>query len=226
MWQLRLIIVLIGLVFIALVYLLSRQRKSRRALRARDEPTLDGLDTLHPPLASHPTSAPRPVTAATKPAVECAPIAAPVSAPAAAPCAHAGQLIVALHVAGRAPTPFSGARVLAALQANGLQYGPLRVFERPAKTPGDGSAFCVANMVEPGELTPELLAQQPLTGLTLFLVLPGPRDALGACADMIATARALAAQLGGEVQNENHSVFSVEDAQHIRQRVLEFQTRV
>lgn len=220
MWQLRLIIVLIGLVFIALVYLLSRQRKFRSASRKRGEPSLAGMDAVQ----VHADAA-EPVESRVEP--ETVPVAAAAAATAAAvqhPARPPRQLIVVLHITGRGAPELPGERVLAALQANGLQYGRMHVFHRLAKAGGEMSVFSVANMVEPGELRPELLAQQNITGLTLFLVLPGPQDAVAACADMIATARALATQLQANVQNENHTPFTIEDAQRIRQRVLEFQT--
>lgn len=220
MWQLRLIIILIGLVFIALVYLLSRQRKSRRTAPKRDEPSLTGMDAVQVQ-----AGAAGPVEMRSPPKPD--PVIASVTAvPSRPPAKPLRQLIVVLHVTGRSAAELPGEKALAALQANGLQYGRMHVFHRLAKPGGEMSVFSVANMVEPGELRPEVLAQQKITGLTLFLVLPGPMDAVAACADMLATARALATQLQGEVQNENHTPFTIEDAQRIRQRVLEFQTAI
>jgi len=81
----------------------------------------------------------------------------------------------------------------------------------------------VASLVEPGVLPPDSLPQLRLPGLTLFLVLPGPQDGVAACADMLATARALARQLGGAVLDERRQPLTPESAQRIRQRILEFQ---
>lgn len=216
MWQLRLIIILIGLVFIALMYLLSRQRKAKRLTPQRNEPSLDGVETVQ---IRSDTAAKRIESAHTGTGKGDEEV--PVSR--THPAQDSRRLIVVLHVTGRDASEFEGDKVLAALQTNGLQYGRMHVFHREAEQGQGLSVFSVANMVEPGELKPEALGHQQIAGLTLFLVLPGPGDAVAACADMIATARALATQLQGEVQNENHTPFSVEDAQRIRQRVLEFQ---
>lgn len=215
MWQLRLIIILIGLVFIALVYLLSRQRKARRMKSQRNEPSLDGVEAVQ--IRSDTAERFEPAQA------EIGEDDDTVSVLQTPPAQGSRQLIVVLHVAGHGAQGFGGDKVLTALQANGLQYGRMHVFHREAQQGQGASVFSVANMVEPGELRPEALNGQQVAGLTLFLVLPGPGDAVAACADMLATARALATQLQGEVQNENHTPFSVEDAQRIRQRVLEFQ---
>lgn len=208
MWQLRLIIVLIGVVFIALVYLLSRQRRQRRAEPVRTEPTLDG--DAPPPLA---------------PPESLARIAIPATAglPTAVPGPDAHQLILSLHVVCGEANRFDGAQVLSALQANGLEYGQYRVFHRFLKNAPQWPVFSVASLVEPGVLPPDSLPQLRLPGLTLFLVLPGPQDGVAACADMLATARALARQLGGAVLDERRQPLTPESAQRIRQRILEFQ---
>lgn len=204
MWQLRLIIVLIGVVFIALVYLLSRQRRQRQAERARTAPSLD--DGL-PPVMPEETVVPGTTS----------------SLPAAVAGADKRQLILALHVVCTNSSGFEGSRVLHALQANGLHYGQYRVFHRLNKNEPKTSVFSVASLVEPGVLTPENLPQQQLPGLTLFLVLPGPQDGVAACADMLATARSLARQLGGAVQDEHRQLLTPESAHQIRQRILNFQ---
>ena len=206
MWQLRLIIILIGVVFIALVYLLSRQHQRRRAEVRRQEPSLDeGPAPAIPEAARTPDVTPVPNTQVAAPAVD------------------GRQLIQALHVVCQEPDGFDGAQVLGALQANGLRYGQYQVFHRLTKTEPESSVFSVASLVEPGVLPPESLPRQRLPGLTLFLVLPGPRDGVAACADMLATARALARQLGGNVQDEHHQPLTVQAAQRIRQRILDFQ---
>ena len=206
MWQLRLIIILIGVVFIALVYLLSRQHQRRRAKAPRQEPSL--------------TDGPSPATAdaARTPAVTQALNTRPGTAP-----TDGRQLIQALHVVCSEPDGFDGGRVLGALQANGLRYGQYLVFHRLTKSEPQHSVFSVASLIEPGVLPPETLPHQRLPGLTLFLVLPGPQDGVAACADMLATARALARQLGGSVHDEHHQPLTVESAQRIRQRILDFQ---
>ena len=206
MWQLRLIIILIGVVFIALVYLLSRQHQRRRAEVARQEPSLD--DGLAP---------------ATPDAARASGVTPPPNSQAAAPAANARQLIQALHVVCSEPEGFDGGRVLDALQATGLRYGQHQVFHRLTKTEPQSSVFSVASLLEPGVLPPENLPRQRLPGLTLFLVLPGPQDGVAACADMLATARALARQLGGSVQDEHRQPLTVQSAQRIRQRILDFQ---
>ncbi len=217
MWELRVILILIGVVFIAAVYLLSRQKKSRKADFHRDAPTLGGPDL---PEISIDSPLPH-VAPAFPPDVAAAPKTADADG-----SQDKKQLILALHVTCQDQTGFDGAEVLAALQDSGLEFGQYQVFHRLVKGETDQSVFSVANMVEPGVLEPETLPQARIPGLTLFLVLPGPQDGVAACADMLATARALARQLNGEVLDEKRNVLTSQSAQQIRGRILEFQQQM
>lgn len=205
MWQLRLIIILIGVVFIAAVYLLSRQRRQHRSDIQRSEPSPDAGQVAAIPEDSMPAIGSAPTATATAPGVE------------------ARQLILALHVICIESNGFDGAQVLNALQANGLRYGQYQVFHRLLRELPERSIFSVANLVEPGVLPPEELPSRRIPGLTLFLVLPCPQDGVAACADMLATARALARQLGGTVLDDKRQPLTPQSAQQIRQRILEFQ---
>ncbi|MGH8401570.1 MAG: cell division protein ZipA [Gammaproteobacteria bacterium] len=214
MWELRLILVLIGAVIITGVYLLSRQNRKRgekqpaglrrkypvfnKGTSATDE--LDSFlpdDGSAPHLDEHTDSS--------------------------AAVSKEDQLILALHVAAHDDTAFAGSRVLETLRANGLKFGALKIFHRLFKGDPQKSVFSVANMVEPGAFDPDALSGQEVPGLTLFLVLPGPQDGVDAYADMLATARHLAEHLGGEVLDETRSTLTRQTARHIRERIIEFQ---
>ncbi|MGA9854179.1 MAG: cell division protein ZipA [Gammaproteobacteria bacterium] len=219
MWELRLILILIGVVFIAVVYLLSRQRKTRSGELRRDPPTLK--ESNLPDVASATANS------LIIPSIQDSKIArlAPVITGAnLAPKPE--QLILALHVACREQKGFAGADVLTALHSAGLRYGQYQVFHRLNDNDMQQSVFSVANMVEPGVLDPEALPEMRVPGVTLFLLLPGPQNGVAACADMLATARSLARQLDGDVLDENRSTLTTQAAQSIRERILEFQSRI
>lgn len=218
MWELRLILILIGAVIVTGVYLLSRQNRKRNAkqtaLLRRKSPIMGTAAAAGSELddvaavdesVPHLGDAER-TSSGTPPKDE--------------------QLILALHVAAHDGTVFEGARVLDAVNACTLKYGRYRIFHRLLKGDPEKSVFSVANMVEPGAFDPEALPGQNLPGLTLFLVLPGPQDGVDAYADMLATARQLAQHLGGEVLDETRSTLTRQTAHHIRERIIEFQRRM
>ena len=212
MWELRLILLLIGVIFVAGVYLFSRPRKPVTRGLPRTAPALHDSD-LHA-LAIEtvaPVSAPATVAQTQK----------KVEPPATGRVGK--QLILALHVAPRTSTGFSGAGVLAAMQGVGLQYGNHKVFHRSSRSQSPRSMFSVASMMEPGTFDLQVLPRMLVPGLTLFMRLPGPENGVAAYADMLATARALARRLDGEVLDDTRSTLTRQTAHHIRERIIEFQ---
>lgn len=199
--ELRLILFLIGAVIVAAIYFLSRQKTAGPPPEPRSAPTLGTLD-LDDDLPSDESSRDRRV-----------------------PVREQGeQLILALHVTPHGDTRFPGSDVLEALKISALQFGRYQVFHR---LEGEGeeapSVFSVASMLEPGTLDLQTLPEMTLPGLTLFMVLPGPRNGVAAYADMLATARRLAQHLDGEVLDETRSTLTRQTAHHIRERIIGFE---
>jgi len=199
--ELRLILVLIGAVIVAAVWLFSRQKSQpeppvqRAAPSLGDDPDFPGddLPSKTVPGASQHT----------------------------APVREQGeQLILALHVMSRSGENFLGTAVRAAAEASGLRHGRYKVFHR---LDGAQSVFSVANVMEPGSIDLASLEGATLPGLTLFMVLPGPRGGVDAYADMLATARRLATALDGEVLDQERSTLTRQTARHIRERIITYE---
>ena len=204
--ELRLILLLIGAAIVAAIWLFSRQRKpSSEMPTPRSAPTLGegGFPEDDFPSETIPGS-----SAKTAPVRE-----------------QGEQLILALHVMPRDGEHFAGAKVLDAFDACNLRFGRYQVFHR-MDAPGGNSVFSVANVVEPGSFELETLDSEELPGLTLFMVLPGPRSGVAAYADMLATSRQLAQFLDGEVLDQERSTLTRQTARHIRERIITFETQL
>ena len=202
--ELRLILILIGAVVIAAVWLFSKQRNSADPSARRSAPSFaeDGFPEDDLPSKTVPGA-----SAKTAPVRE-----------------QGEQLILALHVMPRETEEFAGAGLMAALETCNLKFGRYKVYHR-LEGAGDAalSVFSVANVMEPGSFDPATLADGTFPGLTLFMVLPGPRGGVAAYADMLATARQLAQQLGGEVLDQQRSTLTRQTARHIRERIIQFE---
>jgi cell division protein ZipA len=116
------------------------------------------------------------------------------------------ERLIIIHVKPPAGLSFGGARLLPLLKGAGLRYGPMRIFHYHG---GDASAasapwFSVANLREPGVLSPDELPKQNLSGLTMFQYLPSPVEPVEAFDAMIRTARHIALQLGGALYTSDH----------------------
>ena len=136
------------------------------------------------------------------------------------------QKIISLHVMAPEGRTFPAGAVVEALRDAGLKYGRHRIFHRQIPIGGEArTVFGVANMIEPGIFDLDHVADNWLIGITLFLVLPGPRHGVDAFADLLATARQLADRLGGEVKDETRSTLTKQTAHHIRESIIAFEVK-
>ena len=121
---------------------------------------------------------------------------------------------------------FEGNDLLRVLLSSGLRFGDMNIFHFHTGEAGEGPAlFSLANIVVPGTFDMSEMEDFTTPGVSLFLALPAEVEALKALDTLLTTARNIAEQLGGELKDENRSVFTGQTAEHYRQRVMEFQRR-
>ena len=121
---------------------------------------------------------------------------------------------------------FEGNDLLRVLLSSGLRFGDMNIFHYHCGEAGEGPAlFSLANIVVPGTFDMSEMEDFATPGISLFLALPAEVEALKAFDTLLSTARNIAEQLGGELKDENRSVFTAQTAEHYRQRVMEFQRR-
>lgn len=121
---------------------------------------------------------------------------------------------------------FEGNDILRAMMAAGLRFGEMNIFHYHEGGGDDGPVvFSLANMVVPGVFDLAQMEEFSTPGLSLFLALPIEGEAIRALEQLLATSHEIATQLGGELKDENRSVFTAQTAEHYRQRVMEYQRR-
>jgi cell division protein ZipA len=131
------------------------------------------------------------------------------------------QRIVTIRVCAVEEVRWSGTRLMAALESHGLAFGRYQVFHRNHV---DGrSLFCVASLIEPGTFDLAGMPEQEFRGVTLFAVLPGPAEPLETMDEMFGTARGLAAELSGMVQDGKGIPMSPQRAAAMREDIARFQ---
>ena len=171
---------------------------------------------------SDPDRAPLPAAA---PAAVTGPagVTAPAATSAAAPAAHSAELqkIVTIRVCAVGEAHWSGSQLKAALEQHGLAFGRYQVFHR--KHADGRSLFCVASLVEPGTFDLAEMADQEFRGVTLFAVLPGPMAPLETLDELVSTARGLAEELSGMVQDSKGMPLSPQRAAAIASDIARFQ---
>ncbi|MHB8720601.1 MAG: cell division protein ZipA [Steroidobacteraceae bacterium] len=183
-------------------------------INADPAPHSDPDPAAAPITASAPAAAPAPAGPHT-------PTAEAADMPAAAHNAAGQQKIVTIRVCAVGESRWPGAQLMAALEQHGLAFGRYQVFHRRH---ADGrSLFCVASLIEPGTFDPAAMADQEFRGITLFAVMPGPTAPLETLDELVTTARGLAEELPGMVQDGRGMPFSPQRAAAVREDVARFQ---
>jgi cell division protein ZipA len=203
MWDLRWVLLGLGALLVAGVYLWSRgfvrvpvfvQRLPRRI--PRTEPSIDGEPTA---------------------AAEPAPLVEVVPEEAAAK--RAPDRIVALRLIPR-EGELAADRAVQALRDAGLEHGRYAIFHQRQDTVKE--AFSVASLTEPGSFDLDNLEGATIAGLSLFVVLPGAGDPVARFDAMVETARALSVELAADLFDERGSSWSSQRERYLREEIIEY----
>jgi len=130
------------------------------------------------------------------------------------------QKIVTLRVCAVGDGRWSGRDLSSALESHGLAYGRYQVYHR--KHADGRSIFCVASLIEPGTFDAAHMADEEFRGVSMFAVLPGPLEPLQAIDALLNTARELARDLSGTVQDGMGMPFSPQRIAALREDVARF----
>jgi len=133
------------------------------------------------------------------------------------------QKIITLRLVARGDDHFNGEQVVLALRGLGLRHGKFGIFHRVEGTDDESIVFSVASLVEPGTFDLTNIRQQELPGVSMFMVLPGPKDGAEAFDEMMETARALADSLNGDLLDEAGSTMSVQRERFLREEIIQYQ---
>ena len=136
------------------------------------------------------------------------------------------QKIVTLRIVGRNKKPFHGDELILSMRGIGLRHGKFGIFHRYDGNDESRTIFSAASLVEPGSFDLANIKEQQIPGISLFLVLPGPVDGVEAFDLMMATARALAQTLDGELLDESGSSLSIQRERYLREEIIQFQLSV
>lgn len=227
--DLRWILLIVGLVLVAGIYLFGRHRSARdqslldaahdirvsedvkRNRRTTEDPEefdgiADQLEQLNHLLADPPASRGHAARQGTE-------------ADQATTMQQPSEKIIAIHVAAPRGSPFAGADLQRVFDERGYRFGDHDIYHSIHE---DRTVFSVVNMVKPGWFDPKTLHDFQTPGISLFLQLPGPLAASVAFDILVAEANALAQALGGALQDASHSTLTQQTVQHLREEVLAF----
>ncbi len=207
MWELRWILLGMGVLLIAGVYIWSRKPfaisfRSGSDDLERAEPTISEIAAAHP---SDTRGAPE--DTATSPAHT---------------QSRGTDKVVTLRFIGREHTGLSGEQAVFALREAGLVHGKYGIFHYLQGEESDEPLFSVANLTEPGSFDVTDFEDVTIPGMSFFMVLPGPGDPVVSFDAMVQTARALTQELDAELFDERGSSWSIQRERFIREEIIEY----
>jgi cell division protein ZipA len=215
MWELRWILAGLGAALLVVLYIWGRYIQQRAALSK--------------PAAAAPIPDPEPRYASANvpsPAISAAlepPSEATTRQPTASTTTVRREKIISLRLISRSGQ-FSAGTVVAALQEAGLTRGRYGIFHFCAPDT-DPEIFSVANLVEPGSFDFDDIDQSTLPGMTFFMVLPGPQDAVSRFDQMVRTARLVAVELNGELVDDRGSPWSIQRERYVREELIRYRLK-
>jgi len=134
--------------------------------------------------------------------------------------------VVVINVLARNGEEFQGAALKKLFEACGLEYGDMDIYHRHEQSDTTSPVqFSVANAVEPGTFKPGDMPTLATPGISFFMSMPGPSNALQAFDFMLETAQCVVRNLGGELKDERRSVMTPQTIEHCRQRIREFERK-
>lgn len=221
--ELRWILTAIGIALIVGVYLWSRRDRSEDDddLFRREPDFGDRADPWASPKAGEELLPELTIERGVEPGRAAQPAAA--QAESEAPPPEGDQLIVAFRIRARRVEGLNGSDLVKAFSAEGLEYGKFGAFHSLDER--RRSRFLVASLVEPGSFEIDKMHELRCPGVSMFMVLPGPREPLTALEDMLTCARRLAERLDAEVLDDKGNPLTMQHAGWLRERVVDFHRR-
>ncbi len=129
------------------------------------------------------------------------------------------ELIVVLAIMAGQGKQFSGMDILDTLLANGFVHGDMAIFHHYHETSDRQPVFSLSNAVEPGTFDMDTIEALRTPGLSLFMQLPGALDARTAFESMLEKGRAIASDLDGELCDETRSVLTMQTIGHLKEEI-------
>ncbi len=130
--------------------------------------------------------------------------------------------IVTLFLQARDNHIITGVELLDASLKSGLVFGDHDIFHRIHEEDVE-PVFSMANLTKPGSFDKSAWNTMEIKGVTMFLTLPGPRNALDAWDSMLATSRRLAELLHADLMDDAHEVFTRQRSLQIKEELREYE---
>jgi cell division protein ZipA len=132
------------------------------------------------------------------------------------------DMIVTLFLQARDNHYITGVQLLDISLKSGLVFGEQGIFHRLNEEDLD-PVFSMANLTNPGTFDKSAWNTLETKGVTMFMTLPGPKNALDAWDSMLATSRRLAELLHADLLDDELNVFTRQRSLQIKEELREYE---
>ncbi len=129
--------------------------------------------------------------------------------------------IIVLYILSKEGEELIGSQINSSVQAMGLSFGEMNIFHY---RPGHRNIFSLANMLEPGSFDADTMHDIKTTGLTVFMQIT-KGDPLDDLTEMLQRSYQLAGLLNARLCNRKRQPMTEQDAENYRTQVSEFIAR-
>jgi cell division protein ZipA len=130
--------------------------------------------------------------------------------------------IITLFLQARDNHIITGIELLDASLKSGLVFGSHDIFHRIHEEDVE-PVFSMANLTKPGSFDKSAWNTIEIKGVTMFMTLPGPRNALDAWDSMLATSRRLAELLRADLLDDTQEMFTRQRSLQIKEELREYE---
>ena len=136
------------------------------------------------------------------------------------------EKLVILHVMARRPHKFDGEAILRISNELDLELDNTQIFNKNVERfSGKKALYSVVNMVKPGTFDTDDMHEFQTPGLSFILSLPGPEDGLRAFNIMLEDARKFSERLNGDLLDESRNRLSPQMTSHLQEDIQLFSLR-
>ena len=121
--------------------------------------------------------------------------------------------------------PYKGDSLWGALNDLGMRFGDMDIFHYCGAQGNETSQFRMANLLNPGFFDLDKFDQLRTHALCFFFELDAEQDNIAVYESMLSVINQLKDELGGEIRDDQRSVFTVQTSEHCRTRIRDFQRR-
>lgn len=134
------------------------------------------------------------------------------------------QLVLVFHILAKDGLMFAGEDILSATEQTGFSHGAMQIFHYFGDQKAtEGNAICsIANAVEPGNFELVNISSLSTPGISVFMQLPGPVEGKQALELTLDKARELSQLLDGELCDESRNILTEQSIRHMREKVDAF----